>query len=294
MKIFYHGDKDGQASGAIVYKYYIKENRTTEDYEFIKINYDIPFPFETIEPNELVIIVDFSLQHKGDFQKLKNITNNIIWIDHHITAIRKHDGIELEGLRRDGTAGCALTWEYFYPNTKMPIVVALLADYDVWTFKYGDTTNHLQVSLSMYNASPESTHWDKWLNPEYVAIEEIEKGKNLIAYRNKLYKGFVRNHYFAKIKGYKAICCNSNVASSQLFDSVNAQYDLMILYCFNGDLYRVSLYSVEDGIDVSKIAEKYGGGGHVHASGFSCKKLPFKKIRPNIFVRFSSYLKKLF
>jgi len=31
-------------------------------------------------------------------------------------------------------------------------------------------------------------------------------------------------------------------------------------------------------VDVSKIALKYGGGGHVGASGFQVKELPFKKV----------------
>jgi len=279
MKVFYHGDKDGEGAGAIVYKYYVKEQRTIDDYEFIKINYDIPFPFHTIIPNELVVIVDFSLQNKGDFSRLEALTSNIIWIDHHITAINKHAGIEIDGLRRDGTAGCALTWEYYYPNVEMPYVVKLLADYDVWTFAYGDTTNYLQTGIRMHNAHPESSNWNEWLSPEFQAIQIIEEGKNLIDYRNMLYKGFVRSAYFADINGYKAICCNSNVKTSQLFDSINDKYDLMCSYIFNGDTYSVSLYSVKTGIDVSEIAVQYGGGGHVHAAGFQCKTLPFKKIQ---------------
>jgi oligoribonuclease NrnB/cAMP/cGMP phosphodiesterase (DHH superfamily) len=101
MKTFFHSDADGRAAAAIVYKYYIREERTLEDFQFIGINYDVPFPFDKIVNNELVIIVDFSLQNKGDFTKLKQITSNIIWIDHHITAINKHSDIELEGIRRD-------------------------------------------------------------------------------------------------------------------------------------------------------------------------------------------------
>jgi uncharacterized protein len=30
-------------------------------------------------------------------------------------------------------------------------------------------------------------------------------------------------------------------------------------------------------VDVSKIAVKYGGGGHKAASGFQCKELPFTR-----------------
>jgi nanoRNase/pAp phosphatase (c-di-AMP/oligoRNAs hydrolase) len=33
-----------------------------------------------------------------------------------------------------------------------------------------------------------------------------------------------------------------------------------------------SLRSSKDGIDVSKVAVQYGGGGHPHAAGFKVKK----------------------
>jgi oligoribonuclease NrnB/cAMP/cGMP phosphodiesterase (DHH superfamily) len=286
MKTFFHSDADGRAAAVIVYKYYIREERTLEDFQFIGINYDVPFPFDKIVNNELVIIVDFSLQNKGDFTKLKQITSNIIWIDHHITAINKHSDIELEGIRRDGTAACVLTWEYFYPHQGMPYVIKLLADYDVWTFHYGENTNYLQTGIKMYDTRPESSNWIKWLDPEYVAVEEINKGQELIDYRNIMYKGFAKSSYLGKFKGwfnkfknYKLICCNSNVASSQLFDSIKTEYDIMVRYNYNGEIYNVSLYTANPDIDVSEIALKYGGGGHKAASGFSCKHLPFVKLK---------------
>lgn len=39
----------------------------------------------------------------------------------------------------------------------------------------------------------------------------------------------------------------------------------------------VSLYTDNAGHDMSKIAAKYGGGGHINAAGFECKELPFIK-----------------
>ena len=40
-------------------------------------------------------------------------------------------------------------------------------------------------------------------------------------------------------------------------------------------MWRVSLYTIFDHIDVSEIAKKYGGGGHKNAAGFVCDNLPF-------------------
>ena len=39
-------------------------------------------------------------------------------------------------------------------------------------------------------------------------------------------------------------------------------------------MYKCSIYSVKEDFDCSKFAEKFGGGGHKGAAGFSLDKLP--------------------
>jgi oligoribonuclease NrnB/cAMP/cGMP phosphodiesterase (DHH superfamily) len=290
MKCLFHKDNDGRASAAIVYKYYIREHRTLEDFKFIGINYDMEFPFSSIVQNELIVIVDFSLQNKGDFDKLLKITSNVIWIDHHKTAIAKHSDTELDGIRRNGTAGCALTWEFFYPEIEMPHAIKLIADYDVWTFQYGENTNYFQTSLSIYDTRPESEVWLTWLDPQYVTIEEINKGQELLDYRNILYKGFAKGSYFIDFRGYHCVICNSQIASSQLFDSIREPFDIMIRYHFNGLVYNVSLYTKNPDIDVSEIALKYKGGGHKAAAGFTCTHLPFKTLQKKFWMKLWEFI----
>jgi oligoribonuclease NrnB/cAMP/cGMP phosphodiesterase (DHH superfamily) len=129
MKCFYHTDMDGKCAGAIVYKFYKLDRDYTkevgEQCEFIPINYNDDFPFDKIIPNETIIIVDFSLQKEGEFDRLLKITDKVIWIDHHKTAIEKHKHLEnnVIGLRQDGVAGCVLTWQYFYPKEEIPRIV---------------------------------------------------------------------------------------------------------------------------------------------------------------------------
>lgn len=49
----------------------------------------------------------------------------------------------------------------------------------------------------------------------------------------------------------------------------------MIVFVRDGKKWTVSLYSKKDNVDCSKIATKYGGGGHKKAAGFECYELPF-------------------
>lgn len=283
MKCFYHDDMDGKCAGAIVHKFFKVDNdytkETGEECEFLRINYKDEFPFDSIKPRESIVIVDFSLQKEGEFQKLLGITDNVIWIDHHKTAIEKHGDLNVRGVRRDGTAGCELAWEYFYPREITPPVVKLLGDYDVWAFKYGENTNKLQTGIRLYNTKPTSEDWSKWLNPDYYPTEELEKGEISLLYRNNYYAGLAKSWaFFAEFEGYKAVVCNAGSVSSQLFDSITEDFDIMMPFVFDGKQWTVSIYSTKKDIDVSEIAKKHGGGGHRGAAGFQCKELPFRII----------------
>lgn len=275
MKCFYHTDMDGKCAGAIVRKYYCVERNVPCD--FFMIDYKDEFPFDKIKKDELVVIVDFSLQKEGEFNRLLEITENVIWIDHHKSAIEKHGDIQIDGLRRDGVAGCVLTWEFLYPYTKTPKVVELLGDYDIWAFKFGEDTNLLQTGIRLYDTSVESLMWNKWLDPGYSPENELRDGKISLEYRNSFYAGLIKGYsFFTTFDGYRAVACNAGSVSSQLFDSVTDDYDLMIPFIYDGRQWKVSIYTKKD-IDCSEIAKKYGGGGHKQAAGFQCNELPFRR-----------------
>lgn len=278
MKCFYHNDMDGHCAGAIVARAMKNQEDDGTEFEYIEINYNRSFPFDKIRLNEEVIIVDFSLQKPGDFEKLLEITPNIIWIDHHKTAIEKHAHLDgkLKGVRCVGISGCELTWGYFFNNSLAPNVVRLLGDYDVWAFKFGKTTNEFQAGIRLYDTKPESVMWDKWLDCGYYPQEEIEKGSIVLQYRNNYYADLIRKWAFStEFDGYKVIACNTGLVSSQLFDSVEEDYDIMMPFVFDGKQWTISLYTKKPEIDVSEIAKKYGGGGHKQAAGFVIDKLPF-------------------
>ena len=285
MRCFFHSDMDGYCSAAIVYKFYKRDRdftkETGEECKFIPIDYKDDFPFDEIIPNETVVFVDFSLQMEGGFERLRKITDKIYWIDHHKTAIEKHKGFECAGIRRDGVAACVLTWKYYYPYEEVPVIVEMLGAYDIWDFsKYGEDLNKLQTGIRLFDHGPEEQMWVDWFKLAKSSIDNLLLSVGAIAlkYRNNYYAGLIKSWAFwAEFEGYKAICCNMGSCSSQLFDSVKEDYDLMMPFVFDGKQWSVSIYTKKKGIDVSKLAEKYKGGGHKNAAGFTVKELPFKR-----------------
>lgn len=277
MKCFYHNDMDGHCSAAIVKRFVHNGTSKSVDDLYYEMDYDRDFPFDDIEPGERVFIVDFSLQREGEFERLLEITNDVWWIDHHKTSIEKHKHISgrMKGIQDTSKAGCVLAWEYLFRYDKVPLVVELLADYDIWAFKHGDMTRDLQAGFKVEDTYPLNRIWDSWFdgNIDYI----IEQGKLIRKYQQVSRKKMVEsNGFYAELEGYRCVCLNNGARTSQYFESVDPKtYDLMVSFYCNDKGWTVSLYN-EKKIDATPIAVKYGGGGHPGACGFQCKQLFLK------------------
>ena len=279
---FYHSsDFDGHCSGAIV-RHFIKMLNDVEPI-MVGINYGQDFPWSDIAQDDVVYMVDFGLQPFNDMVLLNSICN-LIWIDHHNTVINDIDesGIKFDGIQRDGIGACALCWEYFVSNKKpLPYGVKLLAEYDVWDhsnkytlpFQYGLRLNN--------NTFPDSGIWDKIINKDFEFLRDtIQDGKVALKYDDMNNELFCKSYSFdTEINGLKAIAVNKGICSSRIFRSVwdADKYDCMLTFCRSKESeWFCSIYSDKEGVDVSKTAVLFGGGGHKQAAGFQCKVLPFE------------------
>ena len=55
-------------------------------------------------------------------------------------------------------------------------------------------------------------------------------------------------------------------------------YPICVVFAYDGEYYEYTLYSSDKNVDCSKIAEKFGGGGHKGAAGFRSKELVLKRV----------------
>jgi len=278
MKCFYHNDLDGECSAAIVKKHW--EGRS-ELKEFIPMDYSKDVDFKNIKEHEEIVIVDFSFS-ENDMNKLINITENVIWIDHHKTAIDKlSDFSYLKGIRGEGGKGkpaaCKLTWDYFFNNLITPMAVLYISDYDSWTYKI-DTTREFKLGMDTENTNPLSFTWEDLFNSPDKENSIIDTGLIIDEYRKKQYSHIMASNGFTvEFEGFKGVACNAGPGiNSELFETA-PPHDIMLPFYFNGEKFTVSIYSTNENIDCSEIAKKHGGGGHKGAAGFVCKSLPFIK-----------------
>lgn len=217
--------------------------------------------------------------------------SDFVWIDHHKTSIETHPS-DIPGYRIDGVAACRLAWQWFtddggkvFPACKEPYVdrevneplaVRLAGEYDIWD-KRDPNAETFQYSLRI-----EEPNWQRlldgdetytlWLLDSGRAIQKYEQGVNASICNHKT--------WIMEWEGLRFLCVNSARFNSLLFtakDVPETGHDALLGFCYTGKTWTVSLYHAKHrtDLDLSKIAIRYGGGGHRGACGFTCQTLPF-------------------
>lgn len=282
IKIFHHNDIDGRCSAAIV-RHFLRDNISESEFVFISMDYKDPFPFNIIEKNDVICIVDFSF--KPDVMaKLLEITPpfNIIWCDHHKTA--KDYNYNLPGycdFSEDGLAGCECTYKYFAPDSKIPKFIQLIGDYDAWRLQLQPDCFEFYEGLKLEDTNPKSSLWEGLFSVDIsnlIINKLIEDGKTAIRYRDSYRDSYCETilktfGHEISLNGIKGFAANLYGFGSKGFAAKFNEYDFVASYIHAGKEYTVSLYS--DKIDVGELAKKYGGGGHKGAAGFVCSTLPW-------------------
>ncbi len=288
IHVFYHGaDLDGLSSGAIA-RYHFEDIKK-EKIRMWPFNYGDNFPYSEINYGERVVMVDITKQPYEEMEKI-NSEYNLFVIDHHKTFIDHPISKDISGVFKVGTAACQLTWNYYFDNKPIPGIINLLGQYDVWKnddkIEWEEKIMPMQMGMRMQAADPNteegykfwksylSLHLSTNLSSLRIADRISDNGKVILEYQKMVDSKTINMYAFeAEFEGMESICMNSTHFSSQAFESIwdNTKYDIMVSWAnVKGEYYTVSLYTDKDYIDVSEIAKKYGGGGHMQAAGFQC------------------------
>jgi hypothetical protein len=284
------------------------------------IGYDYGDDIPDLSGYERVILCDVSFPAANMIELFRNHGINLIWADHHISAIREVDealqalqggSILIPGIRDTQHAACELAWQYFFPNDRLPEIVRLLGRYDcfghkdtleeryVLEFQYGARQVINNVESAFYYLTKALEAKDSRVHSYVGSVEAIHTAGVYIyaylcedakvSYKNGFEIGFTNMSWFAAVQAqgiqegnlpsddleysrrrYRFIAINRdrfNPASFGL-DYHADGYDGCACFHFDGKQWRFSLYSENGEVDVSQIAQQYGGGGHKGAAGF--------------------------
>lgn len=292
MRVFHHTDADGKCAAYWIHKRY--PHLTEKDFTMIDYGMNIDV-LSIINKDEPIIIVDFSFEPEM-MRKIMKITKNIIWIDHHMSAIKKYEGFEeeIKGLRYDGIAGCMLTWAYFNKmndgresfDPKMcneaPWMTKYVHDHDVWKYEYGDETAHFKLGLEAEgNIDPFNPVWDSLVEDHGKVKKLIENGSIIAKYRDAIGNRVCNMYGFEyNFENLKLFCLNNVFGGSEWFGEIIKKYDAVCVFHYMGKekIFEYSVYSEKENVNCVDIVQKLFGpesGGHKGAAGGTSKKLIF-------------------
>ena len=250
---------------------------------------------------DAIYIVDLSVD---DLMSRSELRSKIVWIDHHKSAIEKWEqaipfdgGTQplFNGLRIDGVAACRLCWQWFmvaYPilpkkqdyidrTVHEPALIRLAGEYDIWDHR-DPNAKVLQFGLRSLMDEQMSTlitqEFDDAISPPTDSRASmlglaLNNGSAIKSYCDKQNDAYSAD-YSTTLKWEGLTFCCLNIGqrgnSDLLRGGIKTEHEACFAWRHTGDSVTVSLYHVpgNEHIDLSKIAVKYGGGGHRGACGF--------------------------
>lgn len=291
---------DGMCGGAILYEYFMSKYPADK---IIMVPHNYGDRMDTIEeiPDDTeVYLVDYSLEIP-DAKKLEARVDKYVWLDHHISAIKdaKEAGFDPEGIRTIDMSGCEIAWKYCYPDEQMPYIVHMLGRNDIWDLSFSPTSFEISYYLLTQTLTPGIENRSNW--QQIFAITEDGDGpledslnENLkyetirdmgrFIYRFKLMewakecgsKSF-EMELTTRQQSHNVLVSNGGKGGDYFHNANPDDYDILMTFEYDRKReIKYSVYTRHDHIDVSKLAEKFGGGGHKGASGFTCDKLPWE------------------
>lgn len=231
--------------------------------------------------NKLVYFIDF-VYPEAITKKIIKDNKAVVVLDHHVSA---ENAVKLadDYVYDIKHSGAVIAWKYFHPNKPIPRLLKHIEDQDLWSFKLPYTK---EISTAIKFAEFNFKVWNKFVkdidNPK-IRKKYIERGRLLLDYRNDQIRELSIKAYQVKFEGYKILAANAPYFFASQLGNILAekQPPFSIIWSQMGDEIKVSLRSGKK-VDVSKIAAKYGGGGHPKAAGFSIpanEKYPWKLIK---------------
>lgn len=268
--VFYHGGcTDGFCSA------WIANQVLGHTADYIPISYSQELDIERLRGKE-VYVLDFSFK-KDVVQKLLEVANKTIILDHHKTALEELKDLvgtnEKKHIVFDmSKSGSILSWDYFSNgNIVAPLLVQYVNDRDLWKFELKNSREINEVIGCHAYDFKEYDALFTLLTQENLP-NLIQAGTFLLKQKERMMERILKHQQPMTWESHKGVMVNSPVLQSEIGEALykNPDVALAVVWYWNekGDLV-FSLRSNK--VDVSALAKKRGGGGHPGAAGFTVK-----------------------
>lgn len=222
-----------------------------------------------ISGRDIVYCFDISFSQE-EMEQLERDNTRVVHIDHHISNKEIVEGRE-EYVFDIHHAACVLVWNYFFPDNKVPLLLQHVEDGDMWNLVLPHTQ---EVSILLFMMGFDFEKWSEFsLQLEDITLKEniYKKAEVLGGYQDFLVERIASRAQDGIFEGHEVKIINSPIFVSEIGHLLCEYSPVTIIWYQSGDEKRVSLRS-DGSVDVSVLAEKYGGGGHREAAAFRIEK----------------------
>ncbi len=223
---------------------------------------------DNLTGKETIYLLDFGYQTTDKIKQLTKNNQNVILIDHHVSQ-KPFLPFYTKSIYNENHSGAVLAWQYFHPKKPLPKLLKYIEDYDLWKFKIPHT-KELMACLDVHKM--DFSFWQKIVRDFELAKTRrkyLEEGRIIIKYQNQIIKRLINYAEKISFAGYSALAVNSPILVSEIGNLLSQKSKTFaVVWRYKKGGIEVSLRSSAGQVDVSRIAAKYGGGGHQAAAGF--------------------------
>jgi len=293
--IHHEGCSDGICAAMILRNFFVKLDNT-RNIDCIPASYgDLP-PDPAVLVGKHVYIVDFSYP-RADLVKINCTARSLVVLDHHKSAAANCEGLKF-AFFDETRCGAELAFAYVTTREtlggydldlhfdlslvdlpgKVPLIVQYVADRDLWKWKL-EHSREVSAWLASFRRCVES-----WSELQYQLEHQFQKaldeGGAILRYERKLTARIAARAVACSFsmnedgtKPLTVMAVNTSQLQSEVCHLLLEAHtcDVACAWYMDGKGGVVhSLRSRAQGrVDVSKVAQVYGGGGHKNAAGFT-------------------------
>lgn len=227
-----------------------------------------------------VFIVDFSYPRDVLFSMAEQAASLTV-LDHHATAeqalynfcgeanAERGITIPLQVIFEMEHSGGYLAWRYLAErgmiSNQRPWLVDYTEDRDLWRWAL-PSSKAINAAIRSYPLDFDI--WDRIA--QHGGDEYISEGTAILRREQQIIADHVAHARDVCIGEYLVPCVNATTLFSDIAGELAVGKPFAACYFDRADGKRqYSLRSDDNGIDVSEIAKRFGGGGHKHAAGYA-------------------------
>lgn len=238
-------------------------NQFLDNAELRPMGYSQQPPTDLDVQDRDVYVVDFSFKRE-DCERIASLASSIKILDHHKSAQKELKGLPYAEFDMD-RSGAGMTWDFFSDSSR-PWLVNYVEDRDLWRFKLPHSK---EINAGIATTERTIDAWEKLFHMGRDATYEL--GKGALAFEAMCARNAANTVRSVEFEGSEIPFVNTQYELASVTAGLLAETAPFAVAWFQlpDGRFQYSLRSRgEDGVDVSEIAVKRGGGGHKNAAGF--------------------------